>query len=235
MLCEKYKPALIEAAITGAELAPAIRAHAESCAHCAAELTQQRSLVAAIDANLHHQMNAPVPAATLQRLGAHLAQQPQPMRAPRFAQIFAGTLATLAVAATIILLFPRHRPQVSDANRIAPQPTQNDLAHSSVVADSSSKTAAPLSPQPKTPSHARSRIFQVSTAAAHHEPEVLVPPDERVALDQLIANLSARHELAAGLIKPLREKPEQPVKQIEIPDIKTAALFIAPIAEETRR
>ncbi|MBV8515449.1 MAG: hypothetical protein JO260_09130 [Acidobacteria bacterium] len=98
-----------------------------------------------------------------------------------------------------------------------------------------SKTIVSLNAQPKTANHARSRIVLVSTAVAHQEPEVLVPPDEQVALNQLIANVSARHELVAALVKPLREKPEQPVKQIEIPDIKTAALVIELIAEETRR
>ena len=49
MLCEKYKDALIEAAVTGGELAPRARAHVEECANCAAELRQQRSLVGAID------------------------------------------------------------------------------------------------------------------------------------------------------------------------------------------
>ena len=52
MLCEKYKPALIEAAITGAEPALAIRAHVDACPSCAAELAQHRSLIAAIDTNL---------------------------------------------------------------------------------------------------------------------------------------------------------------------------------------
>lgn len=234
MLCENYKPALIEAAITGAEPAPAILVHVESCANCTAELAQQRSLIAAIDTNLRRKMNAPVPASLLQRLEAHLAQQPQLKRIPRFAQIFAGALATLAVAA-IVLVLPRHRPPINVAQRIAPQPVQNHVDQSNIVSDPPSNTIGPLSPRPNSSSHTRSRIVPVSTAAAHQEPEVLVPPDERIALDQLIANLSARHELAAGLIKPLPEKPEQPVKQIEIPDIKTAALFIAPIAEETRR
>ena len=107
MLCEKYKPALIEAAVNGGELAPAIREHAESCARCGAELAQQRQLIAAIDANFYRQMNAPVPASMLQRLEAHLAQQPQPKRTPRLAQIFAGTFATLVTAA-LILVFVSH-------------------------------------------------------------------------------------------------------------------------------
>jgi hypothetical protein len=235
MLCEKYKPALIEAAITGAELAPEVRSHAASCPTCAAELAQQRSLTAAIDVTLDRQMNAPVPAAMFQRFEARLAQQPHPQRTPGFAQIFAGTVATLAVAAAIILLFPRHRPSTNVAKGIASQATQNGVERPHVVVNPPSRAFMSINAQRKTANHARSRIVPVSTTAAHQEPEVLVPPDERVALDQLIANLNARHELVAALALPLREKPEQPVKKIEIPDIQTAALVIEPIAEETRR
>jgi anti-sigma factor RsiW len=106
MPCEKYKPALIDAAVCSAELAPAIHAHVATCPSCAAELAQQRFLVGAIDTSLYRQMNAPVPAAMLERIEAHLAQRPQPNRLPRFAQIFTGTLATLAVAAAIPPVWP---------------------------------------------------------------------------------------------------------------------------------
>jgi hypothetical protein len=233
MPCEKYKPALIDAAVRSAELAPAIHAHVATCPWCAAELAQQRFLVGAIDTSLYRQMNVPVPAAMLERIEAHLAQRPQPNRLPRFAQIFTGTLATLAVAAAIVLLLPRHRQQIDQAKGILRKPTQDYVDQSHGVVNPPSKTVVSLNAQPKTANHARSRIVPVSTTAPRQEPEVLVPPDERVALNQLIADLSARHELVAALA--LREKPEQPVKQIEIPDIKTAALVIELIAEETRR
>src|SRR5215467_2510705 len=116
MLCEKYKPALIEAAITGADLPPAIREHIDSCPCCAAEFAQQHSLIAAIDVNLHRQMNAPVSAATLQRLEARVAQETQPVRAPRFAQIFVGTLATLAAAAIILAFLAHTKIRTNESN-----------------------------------------------------------------------------------------------------------------------
>ena len=103
MLCEKYKDALIEAAVGGAELAPGVRAHVEAYPSCAVEFDQQRSLVGAIDANVSRQMNAPIPGAMLQRLEARIVQQPQPKRTQRFAAIFAGAFATFLVAATVFL------------------------------------------------------------------------------------------------------------------------------------
>jgi hypothetical protein len=226
MLCEKYKPALIEAAITGAEPAPGIRAHAESCARCAAELAQQRQLIAAIDANLHRQMNAPVPASMVHRLQAQIAQQ-KPPRVLNLSWLYAA--GALATAAVVILFALPHMQQHKSNSRSA---TLSQTAQSS---SERRPQIATMILKPATPEEIRRDRKQHLRRAAPPEPEVLVPPDERVALDQLIANLGARHELVAALVKPLPEKPEQPVKHIEIPDIKTAALFIAPIAEETRR
>jgi hypothetical protein len=226
MLCEKYKPALIEAAITGAELVPAIHAHAAACPSCAAELAQQRSLVAAIDANLHRQMNAPVPAATLHRLGAHLAQQPQPKRTPRFVQVFAGTLATLAVAATILLLLP-HKPSktIDVANRTAP-PTPNFVADQSGPDTASPSEAAKIEPMYKP--HVRS-------VARSTEPEVLVPPDERIALEHFVADLHGRGEVALALTKQVPEQREQHVAPVETPDIQITSLTVPAIRESGTR
>ena len=231
MLCEKYKPALIEAAITGADLPPAIRAHVDACPSCAAEFAQQHSLIAAIDTNLHRQMNAPVPAATLQRLEAHVAQEPQPVRAPRFAQIFVGTLATLAVVATIVLLLPRHGLPISDGKGIASQAAQNHADQSPVAVNQPSNTTSSLSPEPRMLNRTRTRTVLASTAASsHHEPEVLVPPDERIALAHFMADSNGRGDLSAAIA---RRVPEQEVRvaPLDVPDIQMASVTVAPIQE----
>jgi hypothetical protein len=235
MPCENYKPALIEAAINGAEPTPAVRAHAEACPSCAAELAQQRSLIAALDANLHHQMNAPIPAPILRRLEAHLAQQPQPKRPPRFTQIFAATLATLATAA-IILVFLSHWKMDTLEPNTKPIVTSTHSASAGEIQvhiGPSSETPTAVVTRPQTPRHTRTRTVLVSAAVSRPEPEVIVPPDERVALDRLITGLNHRSELASALAKPLLKKSEQPVKHLEIPDIQTAALVVQPIAEDT--
>ena len=235
MSCEKYKAAVIDASVTGDETPSAVRAHAATCPSCAAELAQQRSLVAALDANLHRQMNAPVPAATLQRFEAHLAQQPQPKRTPRLTQIFAGTLATLATAA-IILVFLSHRKINTlepNAKPIVTSTRSASAGEIQVHIGPSSETPTTVVARPRTPTHTRTHIVLVSAAVSRPEPEVIVPPDERVALDRLITGLNHRSELASALAKPLLKKSEQPVKHLEIPDIQTAALVIQPIAEDT--
>jgi|HubBroStandDraft_6_1064221.scaffolds.fasta_scaffold286840_2 hypothetical protein len=235
MLCEKYKPALIEAAITGADLPPVVRAHADSCANCATELTQQRSLVAAIDANLHRQMNAPIPAATLHRLGAHLAQQPQPSSTPRFAQIFAGTLTTLAVAALVLVFFSHWKMETLEPNaKVNVKPTDNSNASQIQVhiGPSSQSTTPPgTRTQAPTERHTRTRVVIASTTASRQEPEVIVPPDERIAMEHFIADLRGRGEIALALAKRVTEQREQPIVPVDAPDIQIASLKVPPIRD----
>lgn len=234
MLCEKYKPALIEAATTGAKPAPAVRAHADSCASCAAALAQQRQLVAAIDASLHRQMNAPVPAAMLQRIEAHIAQQPQPKRTPRFAQIFAGAVATLAIAGVVLFIVPRHKPQVDNARQIVSQPKQNQEVDRMRLetASSPSQAEAPTTFRTRAPKRTQTHVISLSsaTAASHTEPEVLVPPDDRIAFEHFIADFDGREALAAALTKrvPLQELRLAP---LDVPDIQTASLTVSPVKE----
>jgi anti-sigma factor RsiW len=233
MSCEKYKPALIEAAINGGGVPPAIREHAESCAHCAAELAQQRQLIAAIDANLHRRMNAPVPAAMLRRLEAHLAQHPQPRRSPRLAQIFAGAVATLVTAA-LILVFLSHW----NVATLGPTAKANVVpAHNSGAGQiqvhmgppAQTTTAPSGRVQASTEKRTRAHIVLASTAASRPEPEVIVPPDERIGLEQFIANLNGRADLPVAIVKPVQEQPEQRIASLKTPDIETAALAVQPL------
>jgi hypothetical protein len=238
MLCEKYNEALIEAAVSGDELAPDVSAHVTACTSCAAELVQQRSLVAAIDGNVSRQMNAAVPATMLQRLDARLAQQPQPKRTPRFAQIFAGSLATLAVAAIIFVFLPRWRIESFDPSA---KPNASGLrkpgaGQIQVHIGPSAETPGTRSVQRQVAKPTHGRIVLASTRTPQQgEPEVLMPTDERIAFDQLIANLNSRQRLAAAISKPLQGQPEQRVVSITTPDIETAAVVVQPLREAADR
>jgi hypothetical protein len=224
MLCEKYKPALIEAAVTGDELAPAIREHVESCARCAAELAQQRSLIAAIDTSLHRQMNAPVPAATMQRLEARIAQQTPP-RSLNLRWLYA-TVALAATVAVILFALPDLRAPKSNSRTAAVTQT----AQSPTKSRPEIMTAIL---QPAAPEEIERDRRQHAHHAARTEPEVLVPPDERLGLEQFIANLNGRADLPAVIVKPLQEQPEQSVATIKTPDIQTAALVVQPLQQST--
>jgi hypothetical protein len=221
MLCEKYKPALIEAAITGAELAPAIHAHVAACPSCAAELTQQRSLVAAIDANLHHQMNAPVPAAMLQRFEARIAQQ-TPSRSLNLRWLYA-TAALAATVAVILLAVPRlrtHKPNSPTAAQT--QKSQSPTEHR--------PETTTLILQPATPEEIR-RDRRQHSHRARTEPEVIVPPDERIAMENFIADLHGEGAIALARAKRVIEQREQPIVPVDTPDIQIASLKVPPIRD----
>jgi len=222
--CEKYKPALIEAAVTGAELTPEMRSHVTACTPCAAELSQQRSLLAAIDANLHRQMNAPVPAATLRRFEARIAQQisPRPLNL-RWLYATAALAATVAVILLVVPHLRTHKPDSRTAavTRLTQSPAEQHPEIMTVIL----QPAAPQEIERDRRQHARS--------AARPEPEVLVPPDDRIAFEHFIADFDGRAVLAAALAKrvPMQDLRVAP---LEVPDIQTVSLTVVPIGGETR-
>jgi hypothetical protein len=233
MLCEKYKTALIDAAVTGDELSPEVRAHAESCASCAAELAQQRAIVAALDANLHRTMNAPVAAAMLHRFEARIAQEPQslPSRSPKFPWLY--TAAAFATAAALILFaMPRlrtHKPN--------PQTVALSQAAPSQTAPSTTDYRPQMIPMPLKPAVQLEtrRVKHHSQTVAASQSEILVPPDEQIALTKFVAHWNARREFVVALATPVHQGFEPQFKGLEIPDINTAEIVIEPIATEARR
>lgn len=233
MLCEKYKDALIEAGVRGPELAPVVRAHIEACANCAAELAEHRSLVVSIDANLHRQMNASVPAAMLQRLEARLVREPQslPPRSLKLRWLY--TAAAFATAAALIsIAMPKlhtHKPNPQTVTLSQAEPSQTAR---STTADGPQAIPVPLKPAAQL---APRRIKLHSQGAAPLQPEILVPPDEQIALTEYVARRKARREFVVALATAVHQSFEPSFKGLEIPDINTAEIVIKPIATETRR
>ena len=176
------------------------------------------------------------PAAMLQRFEAHLAQQPQPKRAPRLTQIFVGTFATLAAAALILIFLPHWKistlPPTAKAN-VAPviKPGASQIQPISLLPQPVVAEALP----PQTSKHANSHAVQIAktntVTATQTEPEVLVPPDERLGLEQLIANLNRRADLPVAIVKPVQEQPEQRIASLKMPDIEITVLVVQPLRE----
>lgn len=234
MSCEKYSSALIEAAITGAELTPEVRSHVAACTLCTAALAQQRLLAAAIDANLHRQTNAPVPAATLQRIEVRLAQESSlaPGRAPRLHWLYVtATLATAAAA--ILVLLPRQISIFRIAKPIAAQPSQKfELDHMQLVPKPSTQTtpARPLESRAAISPHLHTLRASSAFTSKPREPEVLVPADERIALEHFMTGPHAI-DLAVALVKRVPEQREQNVVPVVTPDIQIASLTVSPIPD----
>jgi hypothetical protein len=244
MSCEKYKAALIEAAAIGKDAASddalfAVRSHAESCPSCAAELAEQRSLLAAIDSRLRRAVNAPLPPALLQRFEARLAQEPQspPSRSLRFTWLC--TAAAFATAAALILFALSHQRAHKSNSQFTTlaQTAKSTSDHRPEIMTAILPPASPEEIRRDREQHRRhtAHIASASTTLTHAEPEVLVPPDEQIALDRFVARGKVRREFVVALATTVHQGFEPSFKDLEIPDINTAEIVIQPIATESRR
>jgi hypothetical protein len=221
MSCEKYKAALIDNAANGAELAPALREHVAACPSCAAELAQQRSLFAAIDSGVRQTMNAPLPPALLHRFEAGLAQQ-NPPRSLSLSWLYA-TAALATTGAVIFFAVPHLRTHKPDFRVVAvTQSTQSPTAHRPEIMTAILQPATPQEIERDRRHHAK--------PAARPEPEVLVPPDERSALEHFMTGPHATN-LAVTLVKRIPEQREQNVVPVVTPDIQIASLTVSPIRD----
>jgi hypothetical protein len=228
MSCEKYQAALIAAAASVAasdvEPSPDLRAHLNGCAACRDRAEQQRSLVAAIDNSVRRAVNAPLPPALLQRFEARLAQQaaPAPIRSSRLRWIYAT--AALATAALIVLLVSHPR-----SNKPNPQIAQLTPAMQRANPSPDPPTYLTHLPPPQETVAPRTKT-RMTNVSARKEPEVLVPPDDRIAFEHFINDFDRGEILAAALAKrvPLQELRVAPV---DVPDIQTASLKVSPVQE----
>ena len=225
MSCEKYQEVLIDLAASGAEPVGVVRSHLDGCAPCRTYLKEQQTLLAAVDSGVRQTVNAPVPASLLQRFGARLAQQTAPRHSQSARWMYAG--AALAAAATLVLFLLPNLRSPSSKQR---SPVASSAQHA--IAAQKGDSTAPLetATRPVQQPGKRSR-----TPAPNPEPEILVPPDERIAFERFLSDLNGREDLAVALVKPLHELREQRVISLETPDIETAALTVQPITETTDR
>jgi hypothetical protein len=71
-------------------------------------------------------------------------------------------------------------------------------------------------------------VSPVRAARNVQEPEILVPPEERVALAQFVAGLARRREVALALARPtpFEPRPEtSPGRPLEIPKLEVPPLI----------
>jgi hypothetical protein len=227
MPCEKYQDALIDVAASGAEPIGVVRSHLEWCALCCSYLEREHVLFATIECGVRQTTNAPLPASLLQRFGAHLEQQTRPRQSQRARWMYAGAaLATAVVLILSVLTSLRSRNTKQQSLRtvkISPQ-------HAVEAERANSAVPLKAATRPMRQPGKRSQ-----TAAPNPEPEVLVPPEERIAFERFLADLNGREDLAAAIVKPIHGQREQRVISLDTPDIETAALTVEPIQDGSDR
>jgi predicted anti-sigma-YlaC factor YlaD len=224
MLCEHYKDALIEAAAGGATPSGELRAHLAECAPCRAAFAQEQSLFAGIDSSLHAAANAEVPTSFLAGVRARLDE----VMAPRFRWVQPVVFAS-ASAALVFAIFLMVRPHRVTVENVAGQDT--------VVAPT--PVAPQTNPHPAKVSSANMQIASSRGNLSHtagnstnlhslasSNPEVLVPPDEREGLAQLVATLNEHGGVAAAL---LAERPEKKDAFVTVGPLQISDMEIKPL------
>ena len=223
MPCEHHKDTLIEVAASGAAPQDELCAHLSECASCRATVDEEQSLFAAIDSGLHAAANAEVPPSLLPRVRASLEDAVAPQRS--WMRPF--VLASAGVALVFLLLLvvrSQHGPvpnNVAKQTPTVPAPalpaagTHQDTPPSSVQVASTTPNHLHTSP-PSTVMH----------SAASSNPEVLVPPDEREGLAQLVATLNKHSDIAAAF---LAQHPEKKDTLITVDPLKISDMDIKPL------
>jgi hypothetical protein len=228
MSCEKYQDALTDLAAKGAEPAGDVRAHLDSCVACSSYMEQERFLLKSIDSGICSDVNAALPAAVVQRLQARLAQESAFERRVLGRWIFAGAGAVFVAAALALLIA---RPVGRFRSHAKLEPTFAASVKPSEPAEASSISAAVTNPRAliamaKTTRQNSPEVLPATSSRNLHEPEVLVPSDEREALARFVNGLHGQPEIAEAF---LAHAPRQSEPSFPLPLIQIAHLEIPPL------
>lgn len=227
MPCEHDKDALIEVAASGGAPQAELRAHLAGCASCRAAFDDAQCLFSAIDLGVRAAVNAEVPSSLLPRVRAQLGK----VEARRFRWVQPLVFASAGVAlafAVFSLAWPRHRAPANVAKQgvvIAPAPQPTSTTTNPEKASSEGTQIAAVHA-----AHFRGERNSTTPASmASSNPEVLVPPDEREGLAQLVATLNERRDVATALLALRIERKEGlvTVDPLEISDIEIKPLVSA--------
>jgi hypothetical protein len=228
MPCEKYQDALTDLAARGAEVVGVVREHLNVCASCGSYLEQERFLLESIDSGIRSDVNAALPAAVVQRLQARLAQESAFERRVLGRRIIAGAGAALVAAALALLIA---RPVGRFRSHAKLEPTFAASVKRSEPAEGSSISAAVTNPRAliaiaKTTRQNSPEALPAISSRNSHEPEVLVPSDEREALARFVNGLHGQPEIAEAFLPhaPRQSEPSFPLPLIQIARLEIPAL-----------
>ena len=226
MPCEHYKDALIEAAASAAALSGELRSHLVSCVSCHNTFVEEQSLFAVIDSGLHAAANAEVPPSLLPRVRASLDEAAAPGLRWRQPLVFVSVSAGLA-----FVIFLIARPQRTTSENVA---KQGPLVSTPAMprAKMNPREISPESTQIASVHASHSHAARSSTAshsAASSNPEVLVPPDERVAFARF---LNRDQALASAASFNGAWAPKAPQESVEILPVEIANLTVTPLNKD---
>jgi hypothetical protein len=229
MSCEEYGPKLIEAAAMPAEIGAVLQTHLADCASCRELFADEQKLYAAIDGELSCVVNAEVTPSFLPRVRAAIDAERSAASASRSRFVLwpvAAAMAAVALFFVVLQRIPSH-----------PQTVPQLTAAASVTTSETGKIASePRVALRETVDRSIRRSRSLGTVAKTESriegspmPEVLVPPDERIALARFVATLERRHEIAIALAKPA---PAAPSADVLSAPLEIAELKLEPLSPE---
>ena len=245
MSCKEYRPKLIEAATMPAEVGVALQTHLADCVSCRELFADEQELYAAIDGELARVANANATPSFLPRVRAAMEQERAASVASHSRFVFWPVAAAIAAVAVLFVVFQRVPSQPQTATRVTASASAADSAMSPATSSATNSAAisrtGEIASEPKvvpreTIDHRVRKPRSFSTLAkteSRHEssqmPEVLVPPDERIALAKFVAALPRRREMAVALTKPSPSAPSADV--VSVP-LQIAELKLEPLSPE---
>ena len=225
MSCEQFKAGIREAAAQNgshwgedhptsqvrpprkAAATTALQAHLDGCVLCRESYADEQSLFAAIDGELARAANGDVRPSFLPRVRAAIEVERAAGGAVRSRLVLWPAACAMAVVCLAVVIFQRvhwQRQVTQPFAASASKPSSTEKALTSEIASQ----AAVLQRQPIRKALQVTRSphgFVATTGNQKHEAqhlEVLVPPDERLALARFVVVLQRQHETAVALTKP---------------------------------
>lgn len=240
MACDRFADDL-RAHGAGADATPGLRAHLETCANCRKALARERALLAGIGRDLAEALRVEPSVEFTARIRERVtAEQPAPWIAGwRFA-LGAGSLVLVAGIILMVTLrtgvpghVPRSTPRVnSQASVIAPVDRREAPAPLVTPHPAPSGDTGRSAGVDRQPIRVTGRLpatgYRVRAARPTGEPEVLVPPDQRLAIGRLLAMVRAGKLDEKAFPAPAQGDSADETPRV-IPPIVVAELKVPPI------
>jgi hypothetical protein len=216
MFCESYRKALNEAAMSDGPLPADVQAHLASCPSCRESLSEQKALLARIEAELEACVNTQLPVSLLPRVRREIAASSagRTWRLPLLAYAASG-LAIAAIAVSFAV-----RTRVPSAK---PEPSARAVSSPAFTQPSASKEEGDSRQVFVATSQKKRRAQQV---VLNEELVVLVSAEEQIGLQRYAASLRSMPADRAANVKPA---PRPEIEHLEIASIDLKGLSIDPL------
>ena len=208
-----------------------LQEHLDGCSACRQLLADERSLLAAIDGELAWVANGDVRPSFLPRVRAAIEVDRAAGAAVRSRFVLWPAACAMAVACLAVVVFQYVHARAQDAPRFTAGTSKPSSAGNSLTGGIDSETK--ISPSETVRQGVRkmhpARHLVAGAENQKHEAqqlEVLVPPDERVALARFVVVLQRQHESAMALTKLV---PETATADLASEPLEIAELKVAPL------